>query len=137
MRHAALRVGDGGALQYPFPRGNPIMLGWTFITPPFSAPKFATYLAGLAVVAGLSLSPFGNRPVPGAYAWRDDPAALAPSFDLIRFAKPRDDIEDQWEEIGIPWFLRNEGVVGVVAAEQPHRLTIALTWQGKALGRIV
>jgi hypothetical protein len=113
------------------------MLGWTFITPPFSAPKFAIYLGALAVVTGLSLSPFGNRAVPGAYPWRDDPAAQAPSFDLIRFAKPLDDIEVQWEEIGIPWFLRNAGVVGVVAADQQHRLTISLTWQGKALGRIV
>ena len=111
------------------------MFGLYTTTPPFSAPKLLAYLAAMAAIAYLSLNPLTTGPAqPAQLAPESDGA---PNFDIIRFAKPREEIEDQWVQIGIPWLLRNEGVAAQPAPAPPHQLVIDLIWQNQKLGRII
>jgi hypothetical protein len=108
-----------------------------FTSTPFSTMKFAAYLAALAVIAGASfVSRRPQQPVKLALAPTEKgaPAAL---FDVARFGKSADEVLDGMRAAGLPWFLRRAGVRGAWDTRHPGQMTLALTWNGKTIGRYI
>jgi hypothetical protein len=103
---------------------------------PFSGLKFTAYLAALAVIAGVSLVPRGPRPVKLPTP-RNEKAAPAAMFDVVRMGKSADEVFDGMRAAGLPWFLRRAGVTGVWDTSQPGQLVMTLRWDGKIVGRYI
>jgi len=113
---------------------NPFALRST----PFSWLRFGAFMAGLAVIAGISLLPAKAPDL------ARDPAQTAAGhatteaqFGVVRFGAPAEEIRGQLRLLGLPWFLRKQGASGQFDWDGDSNVTLGVIWRGQSVGRFV
>ena len=96
---------------------------------PFSWPRFAAYLAGLAVVAGLSLVTERSEAVA--------PPGGGPAREPLRLGRPVAELYPQLRQIGLPWYLRRAGAKADISGDGAAELVFDVEISGHKLGRYV
>ena len=105
---------------------------------PFSWLRFGAFMAGLAVIAGISLLPAKAPDL------ARDPAQTAAGhatteaqFGVVRFGAPAEEIRGQLRQLGLPWFLRKQGASGQFDWDGDSSATLTVIWRGQSVGRFV
>jgi hypothetical protein len=99
---------------------------------PFSWLRFGAFMAGLAVIAGISLHRAGDAAQTAA-----GQAATEAQFDVVRFGAPAEEIRGQLRQLGLPWFLRKQGASGRFDWNGDGNATLSVIWRGQSVGRFV
>jgi hypothetical protein len=105
---------------------------------PFSWLRFGAFMAGLAVIAGISLlsaeAPDRARDVAQTAA---EQATTEAQFGVVRFGAPAEEIRGQLRQLGLPWFLRKQGASGQFDWDGDSNATLRVIWRGQSVGRFV
>jgi hypothetical protein len=106
---------------------------------PFSWLRFGAFMAGLAVIAGISLL-LAEAPDPArdaAQTAAGQAATTEAQFGVVRFGAPAEEIRGQLRQLGLPWFLRRQGASGQLDWDGDGNATLRVIWRGQSAGRFV
>jgi hypothetical protein len=106
---------------------------------PFSWLRFGAFMAGLAVIAGISLL-LAEAPDPArdaAQTAAGQAAATEAQFGVLWFGAPAEEIRGQLRQLGLPWFLRRQGASGQLDWDGDGNATLRVIWRGQSAGRFV
>ena len=114
---------------------NPFALRST----PFSWLRFGAFMAGLAVIAGISLLPAKAPELArdAAQSAAGQAATTEAQFGVVRFGAPAEEIRGQLGLLGLPWFLRKQGASGQFDWDGDGNATLRVIWRGQSVGRFV
>ena len=106
---------------------------------PFSWLRFGAFMAGLAVIAGISLllAEAPDRARDAAQTAAGQAAATQAQFGVVRFGAPAEEIRGQLRQLGLPWFLRKQGASGQFDWDGDSNATLRVIWRGQSVGRFV
>jgi hypothetical protein len=106
---------------------------------PFSWLRFGAFMAGLAVIAGISLllADAPDRARDGAQTAAGEAATTEAQFGVVRFGTPAEEIRAQLRLLGLPWFLRKQGASGQFDWDGDSNATLGVIWRGQSVGRFV
>ena len=106
---------------------------------PFSWLRFGAFMAGLAVIAGISLLPAEapDRARDAAQTAAGQAATTEAQFGVVRFGAPAEEIRGQLRQLGLPWFLRKQGASGQFDWDGDSDATLSVIWRGQSVGRFV
>ena len=123
-----------------------ILNPFSLTSAPFSWLRFGTFMAGLAVIAGISLlakAPDRARDAAQTAAGRaaqteaGHAATTEAQFGVVRFGAPAEEIRGQLRLLGLPWFLRKQGAIGQFDWDGDSNATLGVIWRGQSVGRFV
>ncbi len=106
---------------------------------PFSGLRFGAFMAGLAVIAGISLllAEAPDRAGDAAQTAAGQAASTEAEFGVVRFGAPAEEIREQLRQLGLPWFLRKQGASGQFDWDGDSNAALRVIWRGQSVGRFV